>query len=202
MAPTRRAGENDGGPLLRKGTREGTEENAVKVMHPSETGGKDVRGVRAIRHIHQDGATTSGCEGSTQITTGTSHRPPAATPRPPTEATPASAAPNTRPGAPTYPAARQKAGIERTHRAAAPTRQQRLTPATTPSTARCPPSHPTRGRSRRRHQRDRPTGGRPAGRTHGQNAAKRRARPGARAATSRRATSTRTARRPSRSWTS
>lgn len=184
-----------------------TERNAGRAPHRRGTGGKDERGVKATRQPRQDGATATGIAEKTEIATDTSQSPRVGIPQHPRGAIRTSGAGDTHPRAPTHPATDQTAGTERTHRAAGePTHQQRPTRGTTPTTAPYPPSRPTRGRSPKTRRRGHPGGsggGRPA--DHAPvppRQAPRRARSEARAGTSRRGTSTRTARRPSRSWTS
>lgn len=196
-------GEIDGDPMLPKDKSA----NAGEALHRRGTGGKDATGVRAMRQPHRDEATESGIEKGTETATGTSRCLRAGTPQHPTGATRATGAEDDLLlHARTHPAIHQRVMTGKSHPAAGMTHRQHRIPATTPTTAPCLPSHPTRGRSRKTHRRGRPGGEGPAGRAPAPRGAPTRA-PGrapngARAGTSQRSTSTRTARRPRTSWTS
>lgn len=196
-------GETDGDPMLPKDTRA----NVGEALHRKGRGGKDARGARAMRRLRRDGATGIGIEKRTETATGTSQSLRAGIPQHPTGATRATGAEDDLLlRARTHPATHQRVMTGKIHPAAAMTHQQHRIPVTIPTTAPCLPSLPTRGRSRRTHRRGLPGGGGPAGRAPAPRGAPtwapRRAPNEARAGTSQRSTSTRTARRPRTSWTS
>lgn len=136
-----------------------------KALHRRETGGKGASGARAMRPAPRNEASARGIVTGNGIAIGRSQCQRVDIPQHPTAATRESAAPGATlpPGTPTHPAPGQRAETRRPC-VAVPMHQQRLTPATTPTTAPYHPSPPTHGTSRKTPWRSHPADEGPAGR--------------------------------------